>query len=111
MTLHLPLDSSTKNIISKDKISLLKRNSVLINFARGGLVDEVALKKALIDMQIAGAALDVFAEEPPADKNFALIDNVLITPHIGGSTEEAILSMGMAAIKGLKNPKNPLELL
>ena len=75
------------------------------------MVDEVALKKILLEKKIAGAAIDVFETEPPVDNEFALIDNVLITPHIGGSTEEAILAMGMAAIDGLKNAKDPLEYL
>jgi D-3-phosphoglycerate dehydrogenase len=60
---------------------------------------------------IAGAALDVFSVEPPVDTDFAHLDNVLITPHIGGSTEEAILAMGLAAIDGLENYSDPLEFL
>jgi phosphoglycerate dehydrogenase-like enzyme len=111
VTLHLPLDESTKNIINKDKLKMMKREAILINLARGGLVDEVALKKILLEKKIAGAAIDVFEIEPPIDNEFALIDNVLITPHIGGSTEEAILAMGMAAIQGLKNPQEPLDLI
>jgi len=111
VTLHLPLNESTKNIISKDKLLMMKSNAVLINLARGGLIDEAALKKILIEKKIAGAAIDVFETEPPIDNEFAFIDNVLITPHIGGSTEEAILAMGLAAIDGLKNAKDPLEYL
>ena len=65
----------------------------------------------LLEKKIAGAALDVFAIEPPTDTEFALMDNVLVTPHIGGSTEEAILAMGMAAIDGLDNAKDPLIFL
>ena len=111
VTLHLPLDKSTKNIINKDRLQMMKINAVLINFARGGLVDEVALKKIVLENKIAGVAMDVFETEPPINNEFALIENVLITPHIGGSTEEAILAMGMAAIDGLKNAKDPLEYL
>ena len=111
VTLHLPLDKSTKNILNSDKLNLLKNNSVLINLARGGLIDEVALKELLINNKITGAALDVFEVEPPVDLSFATMDNVLITPHIGGSTEEAILAMGMAAINGLDNAKDPLNFL
>jgi phosphoglycerate dehydrogenase-like enzyme len=109
VTLHLPLDESTKNILDKRKLNLLKNDAVLINLARGGLIDEVALKELLINNKIAGAALDVFEIEPPVDLTFAAMDNVLITPHIGGSTEEAILAMGMAAINGLDNAKDPLN--
>ena len=111
VTLHLPLDDSTKNIINKDRLHLLKKDAVLINLARGGLIDELHLKKILQDKKIAGAALDVFAVEPPIDASFAELENVLITPHIGGSTEEAILAMGMAAIEGLDNAKDPLSFL
>lgn len=108
VTLHLPLDKSTRNILSKKRLSMMKKDAILINLARGGLVDENALEQILIEKKIAGAALDVFAVEPPNNKDFALMDNVIVTPHIGGSTEEAILAMGMAAIDGLDNAKAPL---
>ena len=111
VTLHLPLNSSTENIISRDRLQMLKKDAIFINLARGGLVDEDALKKILLENQIAGAALDVFAIEPPSDKEFALMDNVIVTPHIGGSTEEAILAMGIAAIDGLDSAKDPLTFL
>ena len=111
VTLHLPLDKSTQYILDSDNLSFLKNDAVLINLARGGLIDEVALKELLNNNKIAGAALDVFEIEPPVDPSFATMDNVLITPHIGGSTEEAILAMGMAAIEGLENSKDPLDFL
>ena len=110
-TLHLPKNDSTNNILNKDRLQMLKKDAVLINLARGGLLDESALKKMLIEKRIAGAALDVFSVEPPIDTDFAHLDNVLITPHIGGSTEEAIIAMGLAAIDGLENAKNPLEFI
>jgi phosphoglycerate dehydrogenase-like enzyme len=109
VSLHLPLDDSTKNIMNEERLQMLKTSAVLINLARGGLIDEVALKKILLENKIAGAALDVFEIEPPIDKELITIDNVLITPHIGGSTEEAILAMGIAAIDGLDDAKDPLE--
>ena len=109
VTLHLPLDDSTKNIMNEERLQMLKSSAVLINLARGGLIDEAILKKMLLEKRIAGAALDVFEIEPPIDKELLTMDNVLITPHIGGSTEEAILVMGMAAIDGLDNAKDPLE--
>ena len=68
-------------------------------------------KDFILEKKIGGVALDVFEIEPPEDNMFSSMDNVLITPHIGGSTEEAILAMGMAALKGLKNPREPLELI
>ncbi len=109
VTLHLPLDKSTKNILDKNKLSFLRKDAILINLARGGLIDEVALKEMLIGNKIGGLALDVFKIEPPVDTSFANMENVLITPHIGGSSEEAIFAMGMAAIEGLDNSKNPMD--
>ena len=111
VTLHLPLDDSTKNIMNEERLQMLKSSAVLINLARGGLIDEAILKKMLLEKRIAGAALDVFEIEPPTDKELLTMDNVLITPHIGGSTEEAILAMGVAAIDGLDNAKDPLEFI
>ena len=111
VTLHLPKNDSTNNILNKDRLQMLRKDAILINLARGGLLDESALKKILSEKNIAGAALDVFSVEPPIDTDFAHLDNVLITPHIGGSTEEAILAMGLAAIDGLENAKNSLEFL
>jgi D-3-phosphoglycerate dehydrogenase len=111
VTLHLPLDDSTRNIMSSEKLKLLKNDAILINLARGGLIDEDALKIILKEKRISGAALDVFLEEPPIDREFPELENVFITPHIGGSTEEAILEMGMAAINGLDNAKDPLNFI
>ena len=111
VTLHLPLNESTKNFMNEERLQMLKSNAILINLARGGLIDEDVLKKMLLEKRIAGAALDVFEIEPPIDKELLTMDNVLITPHIGGSTEEAILAMGVAAIDGLDNAKNPLEFM
>ena len=111
VTLHLPLDDSTKNIMNKDRLMMMKQDAILINLARGGLIDEDTLKQILHENKIAGAALDVFAVEPPIDTDFTHLENVLVTPHIGGSTEEAFLAMGMAAIDGLENAKEPLEFL
>jgi len=101
VTLHLPLNSLTRNIISSEKLELMKHGAYLINAARGGLVDEIKLKDMLKNGRLAGAFLDVFAVEPLVDRELANLPNVLLTPHIGGSTEEAQLAMGRAAIKGL----------
>ena len=101
VTLHLPLDDSTRNILSADRLALLKPEAVLINTARGGLVDEAALKRMLIEGRLSAAGFDVFATEPPEDLDLLQLPNFLATPHIGGSSEEAILAMGRAAIRGL----------
>lgn len=108
VSLHLPLDRSTKNIINSDRIKNFKKNSILINYARGGLIDEKELKKSLLENKISGAAIDVFENEPPKENIISNLKNVLVTPHIGGSTEEAIMAMGISAIEGLDNPKDPL---
>jgi len=111
VTIHLPLDKSTKNIINKQRLKLIKKDAIFINFARGGLVDEANLKELLLKKKIAGAAIDVFENEPHHDKDFALLDNVFVTPHIGGSTEEAILAMGRAAIDGLEKARDPFDFI
>ncbi|OAN55022.1 phosphoglycerate dehydrogenase [Magnetospirillum moscoviense] len=109
VTLHLPLDGSTRNILPADKLGLMRRGSILINMARGGLVDEAAIKAMLADGHLAGAAFDVFAEEPPVDFDLLRHPNMLALPHIGGSAEEAVLAMGRAAIAGLDNARDPLD--
>jgi len=102
VSLHVPLDESTCNLLNEKQLSLMKKTAVLINVARGGLVDECALKKALKGGGLSAAAFDVFAQEPPQDKELLNLPNFLATPHIGGSAEEAILEMGRAAILGLE---------
>ena len=100
VTLHLPLDDTTSNIIGPEELALMKSDAVFINYARGGLVDEKSLYDVLSHEKIGGAALDVFVDEPN-DLGFENLHNVIVTPHIGGSTEEAILAMGLSAIEGL----------
>ena len=107
VTLHVPLDESTRGMLDSQRLALLKPSAVLVNAARGGLVDEVALKRMLQDKRLAAAAFDVFAEEPPRDQELLALPNFLATPHIGGSAHEAILAMGRAAIDGLDNNKIP----
>lgn len=107
VTLHVPLDASTRNLLSAERLALLKPEAVLINTARGGLVDEAALKQMLQDGRLAAAGFDVFATEPPDNLELLRLPNFLATPHIGGSSEEAILAMGRAAIKGLDDNRIP----
>jgi D-3-phosphoglycerate dehydrogenase / 2-oxoglutarate reductase len=89
ITLHTPLTSETRNIISADAINKMKKGVRLINCARGGLVDEAALKVALDSGHVAGAALDVFTEEPAKTNILFGNEKVVATPHLGASTEEA----------------------
>lgn len=110
VTLHVPLDESTRNMLNEQRLALMKPTAVLLNAARGGLVDEVALKQMLLDKRLAAAAFDVFAIEPPVDEELLSLPNFLATPHIGGSAEEAILAMGRAAIEGLDVNEIPEEI-
>jgi D-3-phosphoglycerate dehydrogenase len=110
VTLHLPLDPSTEYILDAGRLALMKPDAILINTARGGLVDEGALKQMLKRGRLVGAAFDVFAEEPPVDRELLQMPNMLATPHIGGSSEEAVLNMGRAAIAGLDDYGDPLEI-
>lgn len=90
VSLHVPLAADTRNMLSAEKIALMKPNAVLINTARGGIVDEVALCQALNAGRLRGAALDVFSEEPlPAKVLPVGLPQLILTPHIAGLTEEA----------------------
>ena len=100
-TLKATFDETTKNMLSREKLTLMKPTAILINAARGGLVDESALKKMLIEKQLAAAAFDVFINEPPSDFELLNLPNFFATPHLGGSAYEAIIAMGKSAIDGL----------
>ena len=92
ISLHIPLSKETKNLIDEKKLRLIKNSSVIINAARGGIIDENSLAKLLKENKIGGAALDVFNEEPVNKeyaKKFEGIDNLILTPHIGGVTKES----------------------
>ena len=89
ITLHTPLNDATRNILSKENLAKTKKGVRIINCARGGLIDEAALKAAIENGHVAGAALDVFEEEP-AEKNILFgMEQVICTPHLGASTSEA----------------------
>ena len=110
VTLHVPRDESTRGLIGVDALTSMKPTAILINTARGGIVDEAVLKRALVDQRIAGAALDVYATEPPPDRELLALPNVVPMPHIGASTEESVLAMGRAAIDGLTDPTREVAL-
>ncbi|MBL0308885.1 MAG: phosphoglycerate dehydrogenase [Bacteroidetes bacterium] len=108
VSLHVPGEASTRNFINEQTLALFKQGSVLINYSRGEVVDLEALKSNMDTGHIAGAALDVFPEEP--ENNGAAFScvlqnmpNVILTPHIGGSTEEAQLNIGMDVTTKLLN--------
>lgn len=102
VSLHIPLNESTRTIIGMREMKRMKHGAVLINTARGGLVDENALKECLSLGVIAAAAFDVFEVEPPVDQKLLRLPNFFATPHLGGSAQEAILAMGRAAIASLE---------
>ncbi len=100
VSLHVPSDVSTRNLLNAETLAFMKKGSILINYSRGDVVDLDALKASLQSGQVAGAAIDVFPEEP--EKNGAKfqtvlqgLPNVILTPHIGGSTEEAQMNIGL----------------
>lgn len=102
VTLHVPLDATTRGMIGAAELGRMQKGACLINAARGGLVDEAALIAALSSGHLEGAACDVFALEPDANPDLLALPTFLGTPHIGGSTAEAQLAMGRAAIAGLE---------
>ena len=101
VSIHIPFNEASKNLIDGGKLAFMKSNAILINTARGGIVDEGALNKSLMNGSLAGAAFDVFSPEPPSDLELLNLVNFFSTPHIGGSSIEAVLAMGRSAIKGL----------
>ena len=98
ITVHTPLDDSTRAMVDAAMLGRMKESAYFINAARGGIVVQEDLKAALKAGAIAGAAIDVFAEEPCDDVEFLTLPNLYCTPHTGGSAEESILAMGRSAI-------------
>ncbi|MEE2997289.1 MAG: phosphoglycerate dehydrogenase [Pseudomonadota bacterium] len=103
LSLHLPLDDTTRGLYSAFVLDQMRDDAVLINTCRGGIIDEDALKESLLAGRIAAACIDAFAIEPPTDDELLNAPNFLCTPHIGGSAEEARLLMGRAAIDGIED--------
>jgi D-3-phosphoglycerate dehydrogenase len=106
ITLHLPFDKKAGATIGKKEFDMMKKGVVVVNCARGGVVDQKALLEALESGKVAGAALDVFEHEPPTEDERALINHprVSVSPHIGGSTVEAQDRVGAEiAIKVIKS--------
>jgi D-3-phosphoglycerate dehydrogenase len=97
ITVHVPKNEQTLNMIGKDQIAMMKPTVRLVNVARGGIINEDALYEALTAKRIAGAALDVFPEEPPKDNRFSQYENCVVTPHLGASTEEAQIEVAVEA--------------
>ncbi len=103
ISLHLPLTPDTRNLVSAEVIARFKPGTILVNVARGGIVDDAALAAALTDGRLGGALLDVYATEPvPADNPFHGVPNLILTPHIGATTEEARSRTGHMTADGVR---------
>jgi lactate dehydrogenase-like 2-hydroxyacid dehydrogenase len=115
VTIHVPLDPSTRRMINEERLRLMKKTAFLINTARGAIVDEKALYKALKEGWIAGAGLDVFETEPPVFRDHILLENVVSSPHSAGLSNQASYAMAMETVKkvialfGGKVPENVLN--
>ena len=101
LSLHAALTPETRHMIGAPQFLAMKSSAYLINTARGGLVDEHALYEALTQGHIAGAALDVYTHEPPTDSPLLQLGNVVLTPHIGAHTREAIERVGVMAAENV----------
>lgn len=102
VTIHMPKTPETTGMISDDQLALMKPTAFVVNVARGGLIDEDALHRALTAKVIAGAGLDVFVSEPPTDSPLLGLDNIVVTPHLGASTHEAQEKAGVAVAKSVR---------
>lgn len=104
ISIHVPLTPESRHIIGERELGLMKKESVIINLSRGGLVDDNALYKALREKRIRGAGLDTLEDEPAhADNPFIKLDNVVLTPHVGGSTYEDVAAGSDHAVVEVMN--------
>ena len=104
ISLHIPLNKKNINFYSKDKIKLMRSNSIFLNFSRGGLVDEKFLFQRYKKGMISGLGFDVLKNEPKIELDIRN-ENIFLSPHIGGSSEESIKNMGISSVKNLKKTK------
>jgi len=116
VTLHLPMNEETENTLSREKLSLMKDSAILINAARGPIVDNEALADLLNEGEIAGAGIDVFDMEPPLPADYPLLDakNAILTPHVAFLTDEAMVARAQIAFENVErylegNPQNIIE--
>lgn len=101
VSLHAPYSEATHHLIGPEELAMMKPTAYLINTARGPLVDEQALVRALREGQIAGAGLDVYEREPELAEGLAELDNVVLSPHLGSSTWQTRLQMARLAVDNL----------
>ena len=104
LSIHVPLTESTAGMIGEAQLAMMKPGALLVNAARGGIVDEAALARALTERRLGGAALDVFEQEPlPPDHPLRTLDNVVLTPHLGASTEEAQQNVALEIAEAVRD--------
>lgn len=107
VTIHVPLTDATRHMISDAEFEAMHENAYVINTARGGIIDEDALVRALADDKVGGAALDVLEEEPPSDTTrydeLLSDDRITLSPHIGGKTEEAMAEISSLTARNVRN--------
>ncbi|NQS88935.1 phosphoglycerate dehydrogenase [Patescibacteria group bacterium] len=101
VSLHLPLTKETRGLIGKEELKLMQPTAFLINTSRGPIVDEDALYECLRDKVIAGAAVDVYSNQPPRDSSLLSLNNIITTPHMGAYTYESIMNMGMISVRNV----------
>jgi glyoxylate reductase len=102
VSLHCPLTPATHHLIDAAALARMKSTAVLVNTARGPIVDEAALARSLHAGQIAGAALDVYEFEPEVTESLLGLENVVLSPHLGSATREARIAMGMLCVDALR---------
>lgn len=102
ISIHVPLTNETKNLINEGNIKMMKKNAIIINTSRGGIINENALIDALKNGKIRGACLDVFENEPNINPSFKDMENVVLTPHLGSATEEAQKRAGMTIVEQIE---------
>ena len=104
VSVHLPLNDETRHLLNKDKLSLMKESAVIINVARGPIIDDSALADLLNEGKIAGAGIDVFDGEPPLPADYPLLSakNAILTPHVGFLSDEAMELRAQIAFENTK---------
>ena len=104
LSLHIPLTPETKGLIDQKELSLMKKEALLINTARGPIVNYTALASALSNKKLAGAALDVYEKEPPIDQDHPILQapNTLLLPHLGFATQEAIRKRSRIVMENIR---------
>lgn len=103
ISIHTPLTPQTRHLIGAPELALMKKTAILVNTARGAVIDEAALTECLAGKKIAGAALDVFEQEPHITEQLYQLNNVVLTPHIGTGTIDARIAMGREALSNIRH--------